>query len=352
MPLVNTKEMFAEAMKGGFAIGAFNVNNMELLQGIIWAAKDRQAPIILQISRGARKYANMTYLRALINAACAEAPEIPIAIHLDHGTVEVALECIEEGYNSVMYDGSHDPFEKNIADTKKICDAAHAKDPYVSVEAELGMLGGIEEDVVGVASEDVEKFLTDPDEARQFVEETGVDSLAVAIGTSHGAYKFTKEPKLALDRVAEIAKRLPGFPLVMHGSSSVPREFIDKINSFAVLESANKEMLQTALNQGWEQMPNSMGVPETAIAEAVKMAVCKVNIDTDLRLAMTSSILAVWAECNKELLKWIQDGAKGKRPGFDFDPRAYLGPARDAIKEMVAHKMDILGVSGKAGLFV
>ena len=351
MPLVNTNKMFAEAMKGGFAIGAFNVNNMELIQGIMWAAKDRQAPIILQISRGARKYANMSYLRALIDAACAEAPEIPVAVHLDHGTAEVAMDCIAEGFNSVMYDGSHEPLAENIAETKKICDAAHAKDPYVSVEAELGMLGGIEEDVVGVSAEDVEKFLTDPEEAEQFVKETGVDSLAVAIGTSHGAYKFSKEPKLALDRIGEISARLPGFPLVMHGSSSVPKEFIDKINSFAVLESANQEMLRTALEQGWQQMPNSMGVPEAAIAKAVKMAVCKVNIDTDLRLAMTSSILAAWAECNRKLLKWIADGSQGKRPEFDFDPRKYLGPARDAIKEMVSHKMDILGVSGKAGLF-
>jgi len=351
MALVNTKKMFEEAMKGGFAVGAFNVNNMELLQGIMWAAKDREAPLILQVSRGARKYANMNYLRALVDVACAEAPEIPVAVHLDHGTFDVALDCIKEGFNSVMYDGSHDPIEKNIADTKNICDAAHAHDPYVTVEAELGMLGGIEEDVVGVSSEDISKFLTDPDDAERFVKETGVDSLAVAIGTSHGAYKFAKEPTLAFDRIEEIAKRLPGFPLVMHGSSSVPKEFIDKINSYAVLESANKEMLRTALEKGWEQMPNSMGVPEEAITRAAKMAVCKINIDTDLRLAMTSSILAVWAGCNKDLMKWIQDGCEGKRPDFNFDPRKYLGPARDAIKEMVAHKMDLLGVTGKAGLF-
>ena len=351
MPLVNTKKLFEEAMKGGFAVGAFNVNNMELLQGIIWAAKDREAPIILQISRGARKYANMTYLRALIGAACAEAPEIPVAVHLDHGDMPAAMACIDEGFNSVMYDGSHDPLEKNIAGTKKVCDAAHPKNPYVCVEAELGMLGGIEEDVVGVSEEDVEKFLTDPAEAEQFVKETGVDSLALAIGTSHGAYKFSKEPKLAFERIDEIAKRLPGFPLVMHGSSSVPREFIDKINSFAVLESANKEMLQIALDKGWEQMPHSMGVPEEAIARAAGMAICKVNIDTDLRLALTSSILKVWADCNKDLYKWFQDGCEGKRPEFHFDPRKYLGPGRQAIKEMVAHKMDILGVSGKASLF-
>ena len=352
MPLVNTRRMFEEAMKRGFAVGAFNVNNMELLQGIMWAAKDREAPLILQISRGARKYANMKYLRALINAATEEAPEIPVAIHLDHGDFDAAMACIDEGFNSVMYDGSHDAFEKNIADTKKICDYAHSKDPYVCVEAELGMLGGIEEDVVGVAEEDVSKFLTDPDQVEEFVKATGCDSLAVAIGTSHGAYKFKKAPKLALDRVDEIAERLPGFPLVMHGSSSVPKEFIDKINSFAVLESDNKEMLETALDKGWDQMPDSMGVPEEAISQAAKKAVCKVNIDTDLRLAMTSSILKVWADCNKELLDWIKGGAEGKRPEFMFDPRKYLGPAREAIKEMVSHKMDILGVTGKAKLFV
>jgi len=348
MPLVNTRRMFEAAMRGGFAVGAFNVNNMELLQGIIWAAKEREAPLILQISRGARKYASMRYLRALIDCAVEEAPELPIAVHLDHGTFDVAMDCIREGFNSVMYDGSHDPIEKNIADTRKICEAAHAHDPYITVEGELGMLGGIEEDVVGVKEEDVAKFLTDPAEAEKFVKETGVDSLAVAIGTSHGAYKFKKEPKLAFDRIDEIAKRLPGFPLVMHGSSSVPKEFIDKINSFAVLETANRDMLKLALEQGWEQMPHTMGVPEEAIAKAAKTAVCKVNIDTDLRLAMTSSILAVWAECNRDLYKWICDGAQGDRPKFKFDPREYLRPAREAIKAMVSHKLDILGASGKA----
>ncbi len=351
MPLVNTKRMFEEAQKGGFAIGAFNVNNMELLQGIIYAAKEKQAPLILQISRGARKYANMRYLRALINAACAENPEIPLAVHLDHGNFDAAMACIDEGFNSVMYDGSHHPIEKNIADTKKICDYAHAHDPYVSVEAELGMLGGIEEDVVGVKEEDVHKFLTEVDEAQLFVKETGCDSLAVAIGTSHGAYKFKQEPKLAFDRLQEIGDALPGFPLVMHGSSSVPKEFIDKINTYAVLESGNKEMLEQALEKGWDQMPNTMGVPEKAIGEAAKMAVCKVNIDTDLRLALTASILKVWGECNRKLLEWHKAGAKGKRPEFDFDPRKYLGPGRDAIVEMVGRKMDVLGVSGKASLF-
>jgi len=351
MPLVNTRRMFEEAMKGGFAVGAFNVNNMELLQGIMWAAQDRKAPLILQISRGARKYANMRYLRALIDAALAENPDIPLAIHLDHGDYDAAMACIDEGFTSVMYDGSHDPIEKNIADTKKICDHAHAHDPYVTVEAELGMLGGIEEDVIGVAEEDVLKFLTDPDDAKKFVGESGCDSLAVAIGTSHGAYKFKKEPTLAFDRIEQIAERLPGFPLVMHGSSSVPKEFIDKINTYAVLESANKSMLETALEDGWAQMPNTMGVPEEAIGRAAKMAVCKVNIDTDLRLALTSSILKVWGECNAELLTWIRSGSDGKRPDFDFDPRKYLGPGREAIKEMVGRKMDVLGASGKAALF-
>ena len=351
MPLVNTRRMFEEAMKGGFAIGAFNVNNMELLQGIMWAAKDRQAPLILQISRGARKYANMRYLRGLIDVALAENPEIPVAIHLDHGDFDTAIACIDEGFTSVMYDGSHDPIEKNMADTKKICEHAHAHDPYVTVEAELGMLGGIEEDVVGVSHEDVEKHLTKPDEAKRFVAETGCDSLAVAIGTSHGAYKFKTAPKLAFDRAEEIAAELPGFPLVMHGSSSVPKEFIDKINAYAVLESGNKDMLEAALKDGWEQMPNTMGVPEAAISKAAKMALCKVNIDTDLRLALTASILKAWGDCNSELLGWIKAGGEGKRPDFDFDPRKYLGPGREAIKDMVAHKMDILGVTGKAALF-
>ena len=351
MPLVNTRKMFDEAMKGGFAIGAFNVNNMELIQGIMWACQEKQAPVILQISKGARKYANMRYLRALIDAACAENPEIPVAIHLDHGDYDTAMKCIDEGFTSVMYDGSHHPFEKNIADTKKISDYAHAHKPYVSVEAELGKLGGIEEDVVGVAAEDVEKFLTDPKEVQQFVKATGCDSLAVAIGTSHGAYKFKHSPKLAFDRIEEIGRLLPGFPLVMHGSSSVPKEFIDFINTYAVLQPAKKKMLEIALKEGWEQMPGSMGVPEEAISKASKMAVCKVNIDTDLRLSMTANILKVWGDCNAELLKWIEGGKKGSRPKFSFDPREYLGPARESIRDMVERKLDVLGVSGKAKLF-
>jgi fructose-bisphosphate aldolase, class II len=283
--------------------------------------------------------------------AAKEAPEVPIVVHLDHGDFDTAMKCIDEGYNSVMYDGSHDPIEKNIADTKKICDKAHAHKPYVSVEAELGMLGGIEEDIVGVADDDVEKHLTDPNQAQQFIRETGCDSLAVAIGTSHGAYKFKKAPTLAFDRIAEIAQKIPNVPLVMHGSSTVPREYIEYINKFAVLQPAQKEMLTTALTEGWEQMPNTMGVPEDAISKASKMAVCKVNIDTDLRLALTASILKVWGDCNQALFQWIQSGRKGARPKFSFDPREYLAPGREAVKAVVAHKMDVLGVSGKAKLF-
>lgn len=351
MGLVNTKKMFDEAMRGGFAIGAFNVNNMELLQGILWACKEKQAPVILQISKGARKYANMRYLRALIDAGCAEMPEIPVAIHLDHGDYDSCMKCIDEGFTSVMYDGSHEPFEKNIEVTKKICDYAHAHKPYISVEAELGKLGGIEEDVVGVSHDDVEKFLTDPKQVKEFVTKTKCDSLAVAIGTSHGAYKFKTAPKLAFDRIDEIAAVVPGFPLVMHGSSSVPQEFIEYINTYAVLESHNKKMLETAAREGWAQMPNTMGVPEEAITRASKMAVCKINIDTDLRLAMTASILKAWGTCNVEQMKWIESGRKGSQPKFSFDPREYLGPAREAIKSMVMRKLDVLGVSGKAGLF-
>ena len=348
MPIVNTVKMFEVAHKGGFAVGAFNVNNMELLQGIIWAAKEQQSPLILQISRGARQYANMKYLRALIDVATEEAPEIPVAIHLDHGDYDTAMTCIDEGYTSVMFDGSKLPLEENIAKTKKIADYAHSKDPYICVEAELGMLGGIEEDVIGVAQEDIEKFLTDPDEAEQFCKETACDSLAVAIGTSHGAYKFKTEPKLAFDRIEEIVRKIPGTPLVMHGSSSVPAEFIAAINKFAVLDQRNADLCRTAGETNWEQMPKSMGVPEEAIARAAKMAVCKVNIDTDLRLALTASILKVWGESNDALWDWIQAGSEGGRPEFPFDPRKYLGPGRDAVKATVAHKMQVLGCAGKA----
>jgi fructose-bisphosphate aldolase class II len=350
MAIVNTQKMFEAAKRDAFAVGAFNVNNMELLQGIIWAAKEQQAPLILQISRGARQYANMKYLRALIDVAVEEAPEIPVAIHLDHGDLETAMTCIDEGYTSVMYDGSKLPLAENIANTQKVCDYAHGKKPYICVEAELGMLGGIEEDVVGVAEEDVMKFLTDPDEAEQFVKETGCDSLAVAIGTSHGAYKFKHEPKLAFERIDEIAARIPDTPLVMHGSSSVPAEFIAAINKYAVLDQGNAELCRTAGETNWEQMPKTMGVPEEAIARAAKMAVCKVNIDTDLRLALTASILKAWGESNDALWQWVQAGSEGKRPDFPFDPRKYLGPGREAVKAIVARKMQALGCAGKAAV--
>jgi len=348
MPIVNTVKMFEVAKREQFAVGAFNVNNMELLQGIMGAAHEEQAPLILQISRGARKYANMKYLRALIDVATTEVPEIPVAIHLDHGDYDTAMTCIDEGYTSVMFDGSKLPLEENIAKTKKIADYAHSKEPYICVEAELGMLGGIEEDVVGVKEEDIMKFLTDPDEAKQFVEESGCDSLAVAIGTSHGAYKFKHTPKLAFDRIEAIAKKIPKTPLVMHGSSSVPAEFIEAINKYAVLDQNNAELCRTAGETNWEQMPQTMGVPEEAIARAAKMAVCKVNIDTDLRLAMTSAILRVWGESNDALWAWIQAGSKGERPKFPFDPREYFGPGREAVKTIVARKMKALGCSGTA----
>ncbi len=312
MALVDTKKMFGMAYKGGYAIGAFNVNNMEMTQGIINAAAERKAPLILQISRGARKYAGMSYLRAIIDVAVAENTDIPIVMHLDHGdTFDICKQCVDDGFTSVMIDASHHPFEENIKITKQVVEYAHSHG--VVVEAELGQLGGIEEDVKGVSHDDILSHLTDPDQAVEFVKKTGCDSLAVACGTSHGAYKFKSAPKLAFDVIQEIAERLPGFPLVMHGSSSVPREFIDLINKYG------------------GKMPNAMGVPEEAISKAAKMAICKVNIDTDLRLAVTAKIRQVCAET----------------PG-EFDPRKFLGPGRDAIKAMVLHKLDILGCSGKA----
>lgn len=315
MPLVDTKKMFAAANKHGFAIGAFNVNNMELLQGIVEACREKNAPLILQISKGARKYANMKYLRALIDVAVAESG-LPVAVHLDHGdTVELCKQCIDEGFTSVMIDGSHHPYEENVKITKEVCDYAHQHTPYVSVEAELGRLGGIEEDVVGVKEEDLHKFLTDPDQAEDFVKRTGCDSLAVACGTSHGAYKFKTAPKLAFDLLETLSKRMPGFPLVMHGSSSVPQDLVEMINRYG------------------GKMPNAMGVPEEALTKAGKLGVCKINIDTDLRLALTAAIRKVFAEKPSE-----------------FDPRNYLGPGRDAVKAVVAHKVEILGCAGKADL--
>jgi len=312
MALVNTKKMFEMAYKNGYAIGAFNVNNMEITQGIIEAVAEEKAPLILQVSRGAREYAKNSYLRAIIDVVVKENPDIPVAINLDHGdTFETCKQFVDDGFTSVMIDASHKPLKENIAITKEVVEYAHARN--VVVEAELGQLGGIEEDVVGVADDDISKHLADPNQVEEFVQKSGVDSLAVAIGTSHGAYKFKKEPKLAFDVIQEIANRLPGFPLVMHGSSSVLKEFVDLINKYG------------------GQLPNAMGVPEDAVSKAAKMAVCKVNIDTDLRLALTAKIRQVFAE----------------EPG-EFDPRKYLGPGREAIKQMVKHKLHVLGCAGKA----
>ena len=312
MALVNTKKMFEMAYKNGYAVGAFNVNNMEITQGIVKAIAEEKAPLILQVSRGARKYAKNSYLKAIIDVVVSEHPDIPIAINLDHGdNFQTCKEFIEDGFTSVMIDASSQPLEENIRITKEVVDYAHERG--VVVEAELGQLGGIEEDVVGVDADDVSKHVADPDQVQEFVDSTGVDSLAVAIGTSHGAYKFKKEPKLAFDVIEEIQRRLPGFPLVMHGSSSVLKEFKDLINKYG------------------GNMPDAMGVPEEAVSRAAKMGVCKVNIDTDLRMALTAKIRQVFAE----------------KPG-EFDPRKYLGPGRDAIYEMVKHKLQVLGCAGKA----
>ncbi len=354
MPLVNTQKMFEKAIDGGFAVGAFNVNNMEIIQGIMEAIAAEKAPVILQISKGARQYANIRYLKALIDTAVAEYPDIPIAVHCDHGdTVDLCKECVADGYTSVMIDGSHHAFEENIRLTKEVAEHGHAQDPYVSVEAELGQLGGIEEDVVGADDyeENIEKYLTDPDQAAEFWKATGTDSLAVAIGTSHGAFKFKKEPKLAFDRIEKIMKTCPGLPLVMHGSSSVPKEFVDKINRFAVIDNSNAALIAAFAKAGvkWQQMPASMGVPEDQIGKATReYAVCKVNIDTDIRLGMTASILEVWANDNLNVLAWMQSDEGGTQPSFNFDPRKYLGPARTAVKEMVTRKLHVLGAAGKA----
>ncbi len=313
MALVGTKKMFEMAYRNGYAIGAFNVNNMEITQGIVSAIAEEKAPLILQISRGARAYASMSYLRAIIDVAVEENPDIPICMHLDHGdSFETCKQCVDDGFTSVMIDASHQPFEENIEVTRQVVEYAHARD--VVVEAELGQLGGIEEDVVGVDPDDIAKNLTDPDQAIEFVQKTGCDSLAVACGTSHGAYKFKTEPKLAFDVIQAVAEKLPGFPLVMHGSSSVLKEFKDLINKYG------------------GNMPDAMGVPEEAIGKAAKMAVCKINIDTDLRMALTAKIRQVFSE----------------KPA-EFDPRKYLGPGREAIKDMVVRKLRILGCSGKAG---
>jgi fructose-bisphosphate aldolase class II len=319
MPLMTTKPMFDLAYSGGFAVGAFNVNNMEITQGIIEACAAEKSPLILQISKGARKYANMIYLRHIINAAVEQYPDLPIAIHLDHGdTVDLVQQCINDGFTSVMIDGSHHEYEHNVKLTAEAVKVAHAAG--VQVEAELGMLGGIEEDVVGLSAEEyeknIEKFLTDPVQAKDFWQRTGIDNLAVAIGTSHGAYKFKHEAKLAFKRIEEIMKTCPGLPLVMHGSSSVPQEFIDLVNKYG------------------GKMPNAKGVPEDQINYAAKnYGVCKVNIDTDLRLALTAKIREVFAT----------------KPA-EFDPRNYLGPGREAIISMVRRKLGekCLNSAGKA----
>ena len=321
MPLVTTKEMFKKAYEGGYAIGAFNVNNMEIVQGITEAAKMENAPVILQVSKGARAYANHTYLVKLVEAAVQET-NLPIVLHLDHGPdFETCKACIDGGFTSVMIDGSHLSFEENIAETKKVVEYAH--DHGVVVEGELGRLAGVEDDVKVSAAD---SSYTRPDEVEEFATRTGVDSLAIAIGTSHGAYKFTAAqctrnadgilvpPPLRFDILEEVSKRLPGFPIVLHGASSVPQEFVKIIN-----ENGGK-------------MPDAVGIPEEQLREAAKGAVCKINIDSDLRLAMTASIRKYFAE----------------NPGH-FDPRQYLKPARIAIKDMVAHKLvDVLGCDGKA----
>ena len=322
MPLVTTTEMFKKAYDGGYAIGAFNVNNMEIVQGITEAAQELKAPLILQVSKGARAYANHTYLVKLVEAAVIECPDIPIALHLDHGPdFETCKSCIDGGFTSVMIDASSKPFAENIEITKKVVEYAH--DHGVVVEAELGTLAGIEDDVkvaAGAAS------YTRPEEVEEFVTKTGCDSLAIAIGTSHGAYKFTAAqctrnekgilvpPPLRFDVLEEVSKRLPGFPIVLHGSSSVTQDSVKKIN-----EHGGK-------------MPDAVGIPEEQLRHAAELSVCKINIDSDLRLAMTATSRQYFDE----------------HPG-DFDPRQYLKPARAAIKAMVAHKIvDVLGCDHKA----
>ena len=328
MAIVTTTEMFKKAYNGGYAIGAFNVNNMEIIQGITEAAIDLKAPLILQVSKGARSYAKHVYLMKLIEAAVQDAEQtagfdLPIAVHLDHGdSFELCKSCIDGGFTSVMIDKSGLPIEENIKITKQVVEYAH--DHGVVVEAELGTLAGVE-DEVNVSAED--SSYTKPEDVQHFVEETGCDSLAIAIGTSHGAYKFTAAqctrdpatgklipPPLRFDILKEVEKRLPGFPIVLHGSSSVPQEFVDTLNKYG------------------GKMPDAVGIPEEQLREAAKMAVCKINIDSDLRLALTACIREHFAE----------------HPDH-FDPRQYLKPGREAIKAMVEHKIkDVLGCDGKA----
>ena len=322
MPLVTTTEMFKKAYDGGYAVGAFNVNNMEIVQGITEACQEQKAPVVLQVSKGARAYANHNYLVKMVQAAVENCPEIPIALHLDHGdSFEVCKSCIDGGFTSVMIDASSKSFEENIALTKQVVEYAHAHG--VVVEAELGTLAGVEDEVCVEAGNE---SYTRPEEVEEFVSRTGCDSLAIAIGTSHGAYKFTAEqctrneegilvpPPLRFDVLEECIKRLPGFPIVLHGSSSVPQEFVKMINQYG------------------GSMPDAIGIPEGELRKAAKLAVCKINIDSDIRPAMTATIRKYFAE----------------HPDH-FDPRQYLKPARQAVKDMVTHKLiNVLGCNGKA----
>ena len=312
MALVTSTEMFKKAYHGGYAVGAFNVNNMEIVQAITEACREEKAPVILQVSKGARAYANHTYLVKLVEAAVIECPEIPIVLHLDHGdSFETCKSCIDGGFTSVMIDASSKPFDENIAITRKVVEYAH--DHGVVVEAELGALAGVEDEVSVEADK---AHYTRPEEVEEFVTRTGCDSLAIAIGTSHGAYKFKPgtKPQLHFEVLEECSKRLPGFPIVLHGASSVPQEFVAEINQYG------------------GNMPGAIGIPEEQLRHAAELAVCKINIDSDIRLAMTASIRKYFAE----------------HPDH-FDPRQYLKPARAAVKAMVAHKIvDVLGCNGKA----
>ena len=310
MPLIGPKKMFEAAYAGQFAIGAFNVNNMEIIQGIMRAASEEKSPLILQVSAGARKYAGQTYIMKLVEAALTEDPSIPVCVHLDHGpSFEMCRDCIDGGFTSVMIDGSSLPFEENIALTKKVVEYAHPRGVWV--EAELGRLAGIEEHVVSEGHS-----FTDPDEAVEFVEKTGCDSLAVAIGTSHGAYKLKGEAKLDFPRLKTICEKLPNYPLVLHGASSVPQEFVELCNKYG------------------GNVGGAKGVPEDMLREAARMGVCKINVDTDIRLALTASIRQFMVEHPEA-----------------FDPRQYLKPAREAVYKMVARKIrDVMGSSGKADL--
>jgi len=320
MALVTTTEMFKKAYEGGYAVGAFNVNNMEIVQGITEACREEKAPVILQVSKGARAYANHTYLVKLVESAVIECPEIPIVLHLDHGdSFELCKSCIDNGFSSVMIDGSHLPYEENVALTKQVVDYAHQYD--VTVEGELGVLAGVEDEV----SSDHHTY-TDPEEVIDFATRTGCDSLAISIGTSHGAYKFTPEqctrnaegrlvpPPLAFEVLDGVMQKLPGFPIVLHGSSSVPQEYVEMIN-----ENGGK-------------LPDAIGIPEEELRKAAKSAVCKINIDSDSRLAMTAAVRKVFVE----------------KPG-EFDPRKYLGPAREEMERLYKHKIEnVLGSNGKA----